>query len=118
MVTVEKLELLAGFEFDDVDAARAEAVIEFVTDAAEGMIGTSIDLLTNDQLVNAVIVSACLRLIQNRAGVATETIGGFTAQYPSSGRIFSDEEQVLLRRVQSSSAGTIVIRNPYRYEAE
>jgi hypothetical protein len=72
----------------------------------------------NDSLVKSVVVSAAMRMMQNKAGVATETIGGFTAQYPAAGRIFTNEETMLLRRAQANSAGTVVIRNPYRYEAE
>jgi hypothetical protein len=118
MLNVEQLEALCGYEFDDLDRSRAEAVINFVETAAEGVIGSPLDLLVNEAGVKAVCISAALRIMQNRGGVSTETIGGFTAQYPTAGRIFSNEESLLLRRNQTGSVGTVKIVNPYKSSLE
>jgi hypothetical protein len=118
MLNVEQLEALCGYEFDESDRSRADAVINFVETAAEGVIGSPLDLLVNEAGVKAVCISAALRMMQNKGGVATETIGGFTAQYPTSGRIFTPEESLLLRRNQAGSVGTVKIRNPYKSSME
>lgn len=111
VVTSQQLEELCGYEFDDSELARSEAVISLVVTAAEGITGTEI----NDDAppaVVAAITSSCLRYIHNQSGASTETIGGFTAQYANAGRIFSPEETLMLKTARAKRVGTINLRVP------
>lgn len=108
-VTVEQLEDLAGFTFDAADTARAAAIIDLLTTAAEGITGKPVGD-TPHPLVQAAITSAALRLIQNKAGVSQESIGGYQAQYPMPGRLFISEEMIMLRSAAGNQVTTIRIR--------
>lgn len=108
-VTVEQLEDLAGYTFDTSDQARAVAIIELLTTAAEGITGKPVGD-TPHPLVVAAITSAALRLIQNKAGVSQESIGGYQAQYPMPGRLFINEEMVMLRSAAGNQVASIRIR--------
>ena len=116
MVTVQELELLCGYEFDTSDTGRAEAVIKMVSTAAEGILGAPLDFVVNEAAVNSVITSAALRMMQNKSGLSTETIGGYTAQYPSGGKMFLPEEMMMLKNSRSNTVGTVKIRNAYLFE--
>jgi hypothetical protein len=109
IITTTELSDLCGYEFDPSDEARATAVIALLETAATGVVGT-LDEDNPHPLVVAAITSAALRQMQNRSGVTGETIGGFTAQYPSAGRLFTGEELVMLRSARGTRVGTIRLR--------
>lgn len=117
MVTVETLEDLCGFEFDASDTARATAIIELLMTAAEGITGQTIG---NDPhpLVEAAITSAALRQMQNRSGAAQESIGGYQAQYPMAGRLFINEELVMLRSAAGNQITSVRIRTEAGIQAD
>jgi hypothetical protein len=117
LITVKQLSDLCGYDFDDSDKKRAAAIINMVQQAAEGLIGYSVTLETNS-LVFAVISSASLRMMQNKPGVATETIGNFTAQYPMPGRLFTSEEMSLLANARSTGSGSVRITTTLSEENE
>jgi len=108
-ITVEQLEDLAGFTFDASDQARAAAIIELLVKAAEGITGRPVGENPHP-LVEAAVTSAALRMMQNKAGVAQESIGGYQAQYPMPGRLFINEELVMLRSAAGNQVTTIRIR--------
>jgi len=109
IISTTELSDLCGYVFDDADEARATAVITLLETAATGVVGV-INEDNPHPLVVAAITSAALRQMQNRSGVTGETIGGFTAQYPSAGRLFSGDELVMLRSARGTRAGTIRLR--------
>jgi hypothetical protein len=108
-ITVEQLEDLAGFTFDTSDQTRAAAVITLLVTAAEGITGKPVGE-TPHPLVEAAVTSAALRIMQNKAGVSQESIGGYQAQYPMPGRLFINEEMVMLRSAAGNQVTTIRIR--------
>lgn len=115
-VTVETLEDLCGFEFDASDMARAAAIIELLTKAAEGITGQPLGE-TPHPLVEAAVTSAALRQMQNKGGVQGETIGGYSAQYPMPGRLFITEELTMLRSAAGNQVTTVRIRTEAGTEA-
>jgi hypothetical protein len=112
VITVQNLADLCGYEFDEDEERRGGAIIQTLTIAAEGIIGGPIDVANPHPAVISAISSASLRMMQNKAGVIGETIGGFTAQYPNAGSLFTVEERTMLRSARSAAVGTIVIRTP------
>jgi hypothetical protein len=108
ILTVEKLSDLCGFEFDEKDNRRAQAVIELVTSAAAGILRREINGNAPSSIAS-VIASASMRIMQNKSGVLTETIGSFNAQYPLPGRMFTPEEMEILNYERSNSYGSIPI---------
>lgn len=114
-LTVETLEDLCGYGFDESEMVRAQAIITLVSTAAEGIIGASVDENVSPA-VTAAITSSCLRYMHNQSGASTETIGGFTAQYSNAGRLFSNEELLMLRSAKTTRVGTINLRVPSAVE--
>lgn len=108
-ITVEQLEDLAGYTFDASDTARAAAIIDLLVKAAEGITGKPVGENPHP-LVEAAVTSAALRIIQNKAGVSQESVGGYQAQYPMPGRLFINEEMVMLRSAAGNQVTTIRIR--------
>jgi hypothetical protein len=109
MLTVDTLENLCGFEFDSTDTARANAIIELLLVAAEGITGQPIGENPHP-LVEAAVLSAALRQMQNRSGALQESIGSYQAQYPMPGRLFISEELAMLKSAAGNTVTTVRIR--------
>jgi hypothetical protein len=108
ILTTTELSDLCGYPFDEAETRRAKAVIKLVENAAAGVTNRTINFET-PPLIVSVIATAAMRMMQNKAGVATETIGSFNAQYPTAGRIFTGDELQLLQKNTFGGYGSIPV---------